>query len=272
MDQLCAQCQTALLPSATWTHADACLDGEPLWSLCQGDAFAHLGRLPGQSVDAVITDPPYGAGFSMAERMRSSKEKYINSDSSYAKPLPNMAGDAVMAEHWRTVMDALLAQSVRLLRPGGHFLAFIDWRGLPSLTAAVMASGLRPRGVVVWDKGRGSRPYKGGFRMQSELIVWASAGTLKPWEGQPYLDGVLSHTTPTRGKLHITQKPLTLMEELIQVVPRGGVIVDPFAGSATTGVAAVRHGRRFIGYELVPEYYETGLERLREAEVGHEPV
>lgn len=268
MVNLCPQCHNPLPPAASWAHAETCIGAEPAWSLCHGDAFSHLGRLPDQSVDAIITDPPYGAGFSTAERLRTSKEKYVSSDAAYAKKLPNMAGDAVMAEHWRATMDSLLAQSLRLLRPGGHFLAFIDWRGLPSLTAAVLASGLRPRGVLVWNKGRASRPYRGGFRMQSEMIVWASAGTLKPYEGQPYLDGVLSHTTPTNGKLHITQKPLGLMEELVQVVPRGGVVVDPFAGSGTTGVAAVQSGRRFIGYELVPEYYDTALSRLREAEAA----
>jgi site-specific DNA-methyltransferase (adenine-specific) len=62
---------------------------------------------------------------------------------------------------------------------------------------------------------------------------------------------------------HQTQKPVDLMRQLVRVVtPHGGLVVDPFMGSGSTGVAAVEEGRRFFGIERDPSHYQTAIDRL----------
>lgn len=129
--------------------------------------------------------------------------------------------------------------------------------------------GFGLRSTLVWDKGRGSRPMKNGFRSQSEMILWArKSGTLDRDGPDVYLDGVFKATTMTgNNKQHLTQKPLSLMRELIAIVPpskrnRPSVVLDPFHGAGTTGVAALEAGHQYVGIEAVPEYHAIAVERL----------
>jgi site-specific DNA-methyltransferase (adenine-specific) len=119
-----------------------------------------------------------------------------------------------------------------------------------------------PKGVVVWDKTAGSRPVKGGFNLQTEFILWGRKGSGAP---ELYAQGVVTAATLTK-KQHITQKPVKVIKHLLKVVPKGGKVLDPFAGVGTTGVAAVKNGYSFTGVEVVPEYFEIGCRRLKEIE------
>jgi site-specific DNA-methyltransferase (adenine-specific) len=95
--------------------------------------------------------------------------------------------------------------------------------------------------------------------------LWGTNGSIAAREHPVYLPGVLSHATLTNGKVHITQKPEALMAELVEICPPGGTIYDPFMGSGTTGVAALKTGRKFIGAETVQQYFHTALNRCAEA-------
>jgi len=119
------------------------------------------------------------------------------------------------------------------------------------------------RGVVVWDKGRGTRPSKNGFRAQSELILWTRNGRTRYREPPVYLDGVFRYPSPPRVH-HLTEKPVALMRDLVEICTPGGVVLDPFQGSGTTGVAAIESGRRYVGIECVREYHEIACKRLEE--------
>ncbi|WP_322788546.1 site-specific DNA-methyltransferase [Paraburkholderia oxyphila] len=68
-----------------------------------------------------------------------------------------------------------------------------------------------------------------------------------------------------RDRVHVTQKPLPLMRELLRIVPPGATVLDPFMGSGTTGVACVQTGRRFVGIELDPVHFECACERISNA-------
>lgn len=256
----CAHCGARIGPEIV-----SCASPGSEFRLFNSD-FRDLGdRIDAGSVDAVITDPPYGSGgFSPAETMRSSKDKYVTSDARYAHDLPDIAGDALYPLAWQSLMHAFVADAVRVLKSGGVFLAFIDWRNLPVLHYVVMRSGLRLRGVVVWDKLNG-RPIRNGFRMQSEFIIWATNGARMEIHPAVFLPGVLRHQTMLNSKVHVTQKPVSLMDDLIQVCPPGGTVYDPFCGSGTTGVAALKSGRKFIGSESVRHYFDVAVDRLNAA-------
>lgn len=68
-----------------------------------------------------------------------------------------------------------------------------------------------------------------------------------------------------RDRVHVTQKPLPLMRELLRIVQPGGVVLDCFMGAGTTGVACVQTGRRFVGIELDPVHFASACERISEA-------
>ncbi|MDH6216660.1 DNA modification methylase [Streptomyces pseudovenezuelae] len=70
--------------------------------------------------------------------------------------------------------------------------------------------------------------------------------------------------------MHITQKPVEVMQELVKICPPGGTVLDPFTGSGTTGVAALREGRQFIGVELSKHYADIAEERLQNALTQHD--
>ncbi|MES2237614.1 MAG: DNA methyltransferase [Pseudomonadota bacterium] len=223
--------------------------------LYRGDCLALIGGLTGQ-FDAVITDPPYSSGGqSKGDRARSTGTKYLNSG---ATKYPDFAGDSKDQRaylHWSALWMGLCYEK---LTPGGLAIVFSDWRQLPVTTDALQAAGFTWRGIGVWDKTGGARPYKGGFRAQCEYFVWGSKG---PLVGECYSPGLFRVPATAGGKLHQVGKPLPLMEELVAAA--GQRILDPFMGSATTGVAALNQGKHFTGMELSEHYYQVALQRLK---------
>lgn len=228
------------------------------------EALTFLRTLDAASVDAVITDPPYcSGGQTMAERARPTGKKYVNSGQ--VNTLPDFEGDFRDQRSFAAWAALWLTECARVLKPAGHLLTFIDWRMLPTMTDAVQIAGLTWQGIVVWDKTPGCRPQRGRFRSQAEYVVWASRGPLDTRTHPIVLPGVFAVQPRVGGKHHQVGKPEPLMDQLVRIVPTGGTVLDPFAGSGTTGVAALRAGLRFIGCELSAGYFEVARERLAAA-------
>ena len=75
------------------------------------------------------------------------------------------------------------------------------------------------------------------------------------------LPGFYRYSSPG-NRQHITEKPVELMADIVEICPIGGLVLDPFMGSGTTGVAAVRRGRRFVGIEIHPHFFEVACRRI----------
>ncbi|MCK4500182.1 site-specific DNA-methyltransferase [Candidatus Babeliales bacterium] len=151
-----------------------------------------------------------------------------------------------------------------VLKPGGVFAFFIDWRQVPAMSIAIQMAGLTWRGTVAWDK-RNSRPQKGRFKQQCEFIMWGSNGKLDVKRNVPVLPGLFSYcNVQGKKRLHQTQKPLQLMKDINQFCLPGGLILDPFAGSGSTLDAAVANGYRCVGIEKTEAYYNLASQRLQE--------
>ncbi len=233
------------------------------WRILEGDALAIMRDMDAESIDGVITDPPYGSGaYTAADRMTKSTAKYASGEG--GKGFPEIACDSIPPEAWQTLMRDTLHETARLLREGGVFAFFIDWRGIGQLSSFAAIAGLRPRGVAVWHKTGGVRPYKGGIAQSAEFILWGTKG--KIIQRDVYIKGVLhAPNIPMARRRHLTEKPVDVMRELMPLVP-GDVVLDPFAGSASTGEAAILCGKRFIGIETVPDYVDVAEARLRAIE------
>jgi site-specific DNA-methyltransferase (adenine-specific) len=241
----------------------------PRWFLHQGDALAILRSMPSESVDAVITDPPYSSGgFTRGDRSATTTTKYTLTGTQVERP--DFAGDNRDQRSFAYWCSLWLGECLRVAKPGAPLCVFTDWRQLPSTTDAIQCGGWLWRGLVVWDKTEACRPAMGRFAAQCEFIVWGTAGPSPDREDVGCLWGVVREAVRQSDKHHITGKPTAVMQQLVRICPPGGTVLDPFAGSGTTGVAALLEGRRFIGMEITDEYAGIARDRLEAVDMDVE--
>lgn len=179
-------------------------------------------------VDAVITDPPYGIGASAGTGKYGRLKVEKTGDYGWDNEIPS-----------DDLLRTVLAAGERAVIFGGNYFP------LPT-----------SRNFLVWDKGAG---FKGRDFAECEM-AWCS------WDGNAR---VLTHDPLARGdyknKEHPTQKPVAVMQWAIMHAGTAPIIVDPFMGSGTTGVAAIQLGRKFIGIERDERYFEIAVRRIERA-------
>lgn len=223
-----------------------------------GDCLDVLRAMPSESVDVVLTDPPFSSGTRRegSKGLRKSMNR-TTADGAW------FGTDSLTTNGFIWLMRACAVEWCRLLKPGGHALVFIDWRMMPALAGAIESADLRHAGLLVWDKtyfGMGSC-----FRNQHELILHFTRGVGN--EPQRRDTGNVLSFPPVRNGDHPTEKPVALLRRLLAVVaPPGGVVLDPFAGSGTSGEAAVAEGCAFVGIEREAHYVKIGRTRIAAAQ------
>lgn len=215
-------------------------------TLLLGDCLERMKEIPSESVDSVITDPPYGMDYQSAWRSVEKRFKKIANDK---KPFIWFLNDAN-----------------RIVKPGGAILCFSDWRNQEAWRNAIENSGFKIRSQIVWDKlSHGMADPKTCFSPQHEIIWFATKGKFVFHGGRPK-SVISSMRVNSNDLVHPNEKPVKLMEELIEsITPTGGVVLDPFLGSGSTGVAAKNLNRNFIGIERDPEYFKIAEKRIESA-------
>ena len=250
--------QTTLFSSNDFTMPEHF--GDDRWTILHGDVMHIVPHMTRAVFDAVITDPPYASGgASQTAKNRSTTEKYSSLRGD--KALPDFDSDQMDQRSWTRWMCEWLQMVRAACKPGAPICLFIDWRQLPSMTDALQWAGWIWRGQIVWDK-QVSRPQRGRFRQQSEFALWASNGPLPMDRPVGCLPGVFRYTNPA-NRIHVTEKPLQLMRDVVQICVPGGRILDPFAGAGTTVLAAVKEGYEAVGIEVTDAYYKLGSDRVR---------
>ena len=198
-------------------------------TLYLGDCEEILPELP--VVDALVTDPPYGIGEA------SGKNK---SRSRLAKATDYGVKDWDNKRVKTDLMDRLIDRSRHQIIFGGNYY------DLPATNC-----------WFIWDKMNGKSDFA-DFEMAWTNLKMACRKIEWLWHGMLRKDN--------EKRFHPTQKPLGVMTWCINKLKDSDLILDPFMGSGTTGVAAVNLGRRFIGIEREEEYFEVALRRIEEAE------
>ncbi|CAG9265113.1 Methyltransferase [Paraburkholderia unamae] len=230
-------------------------------TLYNADALAVLPTLAG--LDALLCDPPYSSGGQFrSDRVQDTRKKYVQSDSS-SQQLPDFSGDNRDQRGFSYWAALWSAAALRACRPGAVGMFFTDWRQLPASTDYMQAGGWVWRGIVPWVKPD-ARPQLGRFTAQCEYVIWGTAGAMPGDPSAATIPGFYECTAP-RDRVHVTQKPLALVRELLRIVPPGGAVLDPFMGSASTGVACLQTGRGFVGIELDPVHFESACDRINDA-------
>lgn len=206
-----------------------------------GDAVSVLGTWPSQFVDLSIADPPYGNGEHVA----------------YGRSRRRILGD----EHPLVGLQGIAA-TYRVLKPNTTAYVFCAAPHIGLLEHFVLRyTKFRLRELLVWNK---TQPGFGNtFRRAFECIAVLEKGEPR-YQGQA-ISTVLTYRR-TSTALHPHAKPLELLERLIQLSSTpDALVLDPFAGSGSTCVAALGAGRRFLGIELSPDYAEIARTRIRDA-------
>lgn len=243
------------------------LDGSARFCVVRADALDVLSSLPDECLDAIITDPPYSSGGAFrGDRDASTQEKY----SKAKNPHPNFEGDTRDQLSQLSWCALWLSQAYRAAKPGAPVCVFTDWRQIALTMLAVQCGGFVVRGIRPWTKAGMGRPQPGRFRNDAEYVVWGSKGAmpLSRRVGGPsrVLAGAVEHPpVKSAQRRHLTEKPEDVMRGIVRICEPGGVILDPFAGGGSTGIACLREGYRFLGVELTKVYHGRTSKALDEA-------
>ncbi len=212
--------------------------------LFHGDCLEVLRDLPDESVDCIITDPPYGIKYQ-----------------SLSKSLPKttVANDGPEAY---SLLDTALAIAVRKLKFNSHVYIFTNWQAYPAMRA-VAERYFTLKNLLVWDKGVGTRgDLRGNYSFQSENIMFFHHGRRLLNNRR---DGNILHfaKVPSNHMQHPTQKPIALLKYLIEKSTNvGETVLDMFMGSGSTCVAAKSLQRNCVGIDIDEGCYEVAKGRL----------
>jgi site-specific DNA-methyltransferase (adenine-specific) len=214
--------------------------------LYHGDCLEILPTL--EKVDAVITDPPYAIPTQVAS----------------GRTITRNVGDLSIVESaFRLHSDAWK----NLMGESGRIFVFCDGASYPVIFRATY--GNFNLASLVWDKqqiGMGRE-----FRKQHEFIVhgWGAETPVKCSDGVGYSDVIYQKPVLPKLRSHPAEKPTALVCDLLRVC--GDLILDPFMGSGTTGVACAQLGRKFIGIEIERRYFDIACERIEKAYAQGKP-
>lgn len=245
--------------------------------LYRGDQRSFLASLPEASVDCIWTDPPYflsndGPTCVGGRRRKVNKGEWDRSS--------GVTGDHDFNRAW-------LAECLRVLTPEGTIWVSGTTHVYLSVGMAMMELGFRILNDIVWEKPN-PPPNLGCrcFTHSTETILWATKAArgsrhrhvfnyaaMKEANDGRQMKNVWRFAAPgadeKRHGRHPTQKPLALIERCLAASTMPGQrVLDPFAGSGSTGVAALRLGRRFVGCEIDEAYARLASARLRAVTPG----
>lgn len=241
-------------------------DGEA--ALLHGDSLALLAAMPQESFDLVFADPPYflsngGTTCKSGRRAKVNKGSWDRSR--------GVEDNHAFNRRW-------LEACQRLLKPDGTIWVSGTSHVIYSVGFAMQQLGFKLLNEIVWEKPNPppnlSCRY---FTHSTESVLWASRGPkskhhfayarMRELNGGKQMKSVWTMTAPGKAEKahgkHPTQKPLALLERILEAAcPPGGLVLDPFNGSGTTGVAAARAGHPYVGIDQQTDYLDLTRKRL----------
>jgi DNA modification methylase len=210
--------------------------------IINGDCNQVLRTLPDSSVDLVITDPPYFCHYRDRDGRTVANDR--NRDSDHAAVL------------------GAFPDVFRVMRPDTYCISFYGWGAVGAFFDAWLRAGFRPVGHIVWHKGYASR--SGVLRACHEQAYVLAKG--RPRAPKQPMDDVQPWTY-SGNRFHPTEKAVEILQPLVRTFShQGAVVLDPFAGSGSTLVAAALCNRAYVGIELELKYVEHAQRRLHGVE------
>lgn len=210
------------------------------------------------SIDLIVADPPY----------------VISRDSNFhtMKDRKN-ARTGTSFGSWDEEFDnkPWIEKSFELIKDGGSLIVFNDFKKVSTVIETAGNAGFIFKDVIVWEKTNPMPRNRDRRYVPSlEVMIWFVKKQKAKWTfnrlGTAYRSPVMRFASESGGafkRYHPTQKPVKLIEEILKIHSNeGDVVLDPFMGSGTTAIAALNTGRRYVGFELEKEYFDTINRRI----------
>lgn len=228
--------------------------------LLHGDCLEKLNEIEDNSVDAIITDPP----FNLVGKMGGSIHLFKQSEKDGNNTYNNKTMDYDTGFNQITWIEIALTK----LKRGGHIIIFNDWENMGDIAKELKRNKIKVKSLNHWQKTNPQpAEWKRRFVPGREYFLHAiSPGkytfNLEKIHHGDFIMGLTKNSEKKFGK-HPNQKPIQLMEELIKILTnKNDIVLDCFMGSGSTGVACKKQQRNFIGIELDNGYFELAKKRI----------
>ena len=215
-----------------------------------------MGEIDKGSVDLILTDPPY------AISRKTGFAKYKSGVERFAVSM-----DFGKWDHVAIDLENFAQESFRVLKPSGTAIIWYDLWKISEVEKAMKLAGFKMIRLIIWQK---TNPVplnqKATYLSNSREVAVVGVKGGKPIFNSIYDNGVYDYPIPRHGgkRLHPTQKPKKLFEELILKHSNiGDLVIDPFLGSGTTALAALKHKRNFIGCDIDKGYVKSAQRQLK---------
>jgi len=205
------------------------------------DCTVTMGRFLDNSIDLIVTDPPYGMDFQSGHR-KIKHDKIVNDTSL----------------DW---MPTVFKECKRILKDDGHAYFFCSFHFIDTFLQTLKSVCFEVKNILIWHKNNtGMGDLEGDYAPQYEFIIFCSNGN-KKLNGRR--DSNILKFARTNNDFHPTQKPVDLIRFLIQKSSNeNDIVFDGFMGCGTTAIASYIEHRNFIGSEIDPNHYNTCQSRL----------
>lgn len=225
--------------------------------LKQGDCLELLKKVKDNSIDLIVTDPPY--------KMNHSTGGCTNIGMKNKWQGNIKAGNSVMNFSLDIKFSQWLPEIYRVLKSSGHCYIFCNDKNIQELLNISTTVGFKESNILVWIKNNAT-PNR-YYMKNLEFILFLYKGSAKPINNMGSKCAVEIKNINGKNKLHPTEKPIELLKQYIENSSNeNDWVLDPFMGSGTTGVACINTNRNFIGIELDKNYFNIAKERIDNAQ------
>lgn len=228
------------------------------YKIKNGDAYKLIKELPDNSIDLILTDPPYNISkYSTGNIILPGREAINN--------------DLALWDNVEFDPNSLVDDFLRVLKPTGNLFAFTSYNMIGKWHTA-FDSCFDTFQFMIWHKTNPTpKIFKAGFLNSCEMIIccWNKGHTWN-FSSQNEMHNFIEcpicmGKERIKAPKHPTQKPLKVLEKIISIASApNDIILDPFMGVGSTGVAGLKLGRRFVGYEMEDIYFEAAKLRIED--------
>ena len=229
--------------------------------LLNDDCLTILKDISTNSIDLVITDPPYKLNKTTGSMTSSSKSDRWQGNLRAGDKTANIT-NVIQFSEW-------LPEIYRILKENSHCYVWVNDKNLVDLCNEAEKVGFRLHNILVWKKNN-CTPNR-WYMKNCEFIIFLHKGKSFPIKNLGDAQLFECDNINGKDKLHPTQKPITYLERLILNSSNElDTVLDPFMGSGSTGVACINTNRKFVGIELDNTYYEIAKNRIQEVKTRKE--
>lgn len=212
-----------------------------------GDSLELIKSIDDESIDMVLTDPPYQVSYKTNRRK--------NKEHRFCQEIENDNNPDIIKE--------IIPELYRVLKNNSAIYMFCSYHSV-DLFKKLISEYFEIKNIIVWVKNNHSvGDLKAQFAPQYELIVYANKGR-RFINGKRISDVWFFDRIVGKNQLHQNQKPISLLRQcIVKSSSENDVILDPFSGSASTAVACLEEDRKFICIEKDPYYYDVSISRVK---------